>query len=110
MGPLLEGRGKGGGRRRWQPPRPLGIVLSREVPQIPPTNTPITADQHSTLVEEASIETHHKGSTGNIDGRASRDAKHSEPPAYKGQLLRILLRVEGDFVGACSRGAGRRIG
>jgi hypothetical protein len=45
-----------------------------------------------------------------IDGLGSRDAKHSEPPAYKGQLLRILLRVEGDFVGACSGGAGRRIG
>ena len=67
------------------------------------------ADQHRTLVEEVPIATHHRGNTGNTDERA-RDAKHGEPPTSKGQLLRILVHVEGDFVGACSRGAGRRIG
>jgi len=65
---------------------------------MPPANTHITADQDSTLVEYTSIATHHGGDTGDTDGRA-RDAKHGEPPAYKG-----------DFVGACSVGAGRRIG
>ena len=82
---------------------------SRQLPQIQPTYTQITADQHSTLVEDITIATHHKGSTGNTDERA-RDAKHGEPPASKGQLLQILLHVEGDFVGARSGGAGRRIG
>lgn len=38
------------------------------------------------------------------------DAKRGEPPAYKGQQLRILLRLEGNFVGACSVGADSRIG
>jgi len=66
---------------------------------MPPINTHITADQLSTLVEEASIATHHGGGTGDADGRA-RNAKHGEPPAYNGQLLQILLRVEGEFVGA----------
>ena len=55
------------------------------------------------------IATHHGGGASNADGRA-RDAKHGEPPAQEGQLLRVLLRVEGDFVGACSKGGGRRLG
>jgi len=81
---------------------------------MPPANTHITADQHNTLPEGASIvhgthdgrkiiATHHRGGTGDADGRP-RDAKQSESPAYEGQLLRVLLGVEGDFVGACSVG------
>ena len=60
-------------------------------------------------MEEKPIATYHGGGTGDTDGRAG-DAKYGEPPAYKGQLLRILLGVKGDFVGACSIGGGRRLG
>lgn len=74
---------------------------SWDVLPIPPISTPITADQPSTLSEEASTETHDKGGTGNTDGH-TRYTKHGEPPAYKGQLSQILLSVERDVVRACS--------
>jgi len=55
----------------------------------PATSINITADQHSTLVEEDSIMyrkiiivTHHGGGRGDADGPA-RDTKHGEPPACK---------------------------
>src|SRR5260221_11932884 len=99
-----------GGRQGWKFPCSHEIVLPREVLRMPPANTHITADQHNTLVEESSIlhgrkiiATHHGGGPGDADGHA-RDAKHSGPPAYEGQLLRVLLGVEADFVGACSVG------
>ena len=58
--------------------------------------------------ERKIIATHHGGGTGDANGRA-RDAKHGEPPAYERQLLRVLLGVEGDFVGTFSFGGGRRL-
>jgi hypothetical protein len=65
-------------------------------------NIVITVDQYSTLVKEVFIETHYEGGAGDADGCA-RDAKHGDPPAYEGRLLRIFLRVEGDFVRADRR-------
>ena len=53
----------------------------------------ITVDQHSTLIKEVLIETHYEGGKGDADGRI-RDAKHGDKPAYKGQLLRIFLRLK----------------
>ena len=51
-------------------------------------------NQHSTLVKEDFIETQYEGGTGDADGRA-RDAKHGDPLAYKGLLLRIFAPPRG---------------
>ena len=48
---------------------------------MPRNNTHITADQCSTLVDEASITTHHGEGTGDTDRRAM-DTKRGDPPAY----------------------------
>ena len=52
-------------------------------------NPHITADQRSTLVDEACIATHHGGGTADTDGHA-RDTKRSDPPAYKDNYCGIF--------------------
>ncbi len=43
--------------------------------------------------------THHGRGACHADGGGG-DAEYGEPPAYEGQLLRVICYVEGDFIGA----------
>ena len=72
-GKRIEGARESENRGPWdldRNTRPLDIISSWKVLQKPPENKHIIADQHSTLVGEASIATHHGGCTGDADRRA----------------------------------------
>lgn len=75
-------------------PTHLGSLSPREVLQIPPANTDITARQHNTLVQEGCIATHHRGGTGNADGRAM-NAKHGATGVQETTLLCVEEYLRG---------------